>query len=216
MPPRRPSPRRSRPKPIELPTVEPVRPVRRPAPFDDPAWLFEPKFDGFRGIAYLTSGGCELRSRNDNGFKRFAGLAAAIRDELEVKEAIFDGEIVAIDRYGRVCFEDLMRGTGRLAYAVFDLLWLNGKDLRGLPLLRRKQLLDSALPNSTVSVTKVFTVERDGVALFEAVSRVNLEGIVAKRCSDPYGSGTIWHKILNPGYTQKEGRAEMFDRTRKR
>ena len=215
MPPRRPPARRVRPAPLELPTIDVVRPVRRADAFDDAAWLFEPKFDGFRGVAYVTREGCELRSRNDNDFKRFAGLANAIRDELEVREAIFDGEIVALDRYGRICFEDLMRGTGRLGYGVFDLLWLNGKDLRSLPLRRRKQLLDSALPNSTYSVTKVFSVEGEGVPLFAAVRKVNLEGIVAKRCDDPYGPGTVWYKILNPEYSQKEGRREMFERGRK-
>ena len=193
-----------------------MRPVRRPQAFDDPAWFFEPKYDGFRGIAYLTREGCDLRSRNDNGFSRFAGLAQAVRDELEVREAIFDGEVIALDRYGRVCFEDLMRGTGRLGYAVFDLLWLNGKDLRDLPLTRRRQLLDSTLVNSTSSVTKVFAVERDGVALFDAVRRLDLEGIVAKRRADPYGATAVWHKILNPGYSQAAGRAELFGRAGRR
>jgi bifunctional non-homologous end joining protein LigD len=193
-----------------------VRPVLGRDAFDDPDWFFEPKYDGFRGLAYLTREACVLRSRNDNAFGRFAGLANAIRDELEMREAILDGEVVALDRYGRVCFDDLMRGTGRLGYAVFDLLWLNGRDLRDLPLRRRKQLLDSTLPNSTASVTKVFWVERDGVALFEAVSRLNLEGVVAKRGDDRYGPETVWHKILNPGYTQKIGRAEWFNRARER
>ena len=58
-------------------------------------------------------------------------------------------------------------------------------------------------------------VEEQGLALFEAVKRLDLEGIIAKRKADPYGPGTQWYKVMNPDYSQKEGRAELFDRRRR-
>jgi bifunctional non-homologous end joining protein LigD len=197
---------------LELPHVDPIAPVRRSDPFDDPDWLFEPKYDGFRGIAYLTREGCTLRSRRDIEFDRFDELRLILREQLDVRDAILDGEVVALDRNGRPSFRDLMRRTSTVAFAVFDVLWLDGRDLRGLPLERRKQLLDVAVPANTAHVMKVLTIDRDGVALFKATEKLDLEGIVAKRKGDPYDRTTTWYKVLNPSYSQKEGRAELFRR----
>ena len=79
----------------------------------------------------------------------------------------------------------------------------------------RKRLLDAAVADNTPSVMKVLTVQADGLALFEAVQSLDLEGIVAKSRKDDYSPLTVWYKILNPGYTQKEGRAEWFHRQRR-
>jgi bifunctional non-homologous end joining protein LigD len=190
--------------------VEPVRPVRRAEPFDHPDWLFEPKHDGFRALAYLSCDGCSLRSRNNKVFHRFEALGAAVRDELTIRSAILDGEVVAVDESGHLSFELLMRRGGRLAYLVFDILWRNGRDLRPLPLMQRKRLLDAAMSDNTLSVMKVLTVEGDGVALFRAVQSLDLEGIVAKARKADYGPRTVWEKVLNPAYSQKRGRSEWF------
>ena len=197
---------------VELPTVDPVAPVRRAEPFDDPDWVFEPKYDGFRGLAYFTPEGCTIRSRRDIAFDRFAELRDILRDQLDARDAILDGEIVALDRNGRPSFRELMRRSSCVAYAVFDVLWLNGRDLRSLPLERRKRLLDLAIPANTAHVMKVLSIESDGVALFKAAGKLDLEGIVAKRKDDAYDRRAVWYKVLNPGYTQKEGRAELFRR----
>jgi len=197
---------------VELPTISPVRPVRRSDPFDDPDFLFEPKYDGFRALAYLTRDACVLRSRNDNHLAQFDDLATAIRAEVQVPDAIFDGEIVSLDQRGQPAFMDLMRHRGWQAYAVFDVLWLNGRDLRALPLARRKRLLELAIPANTASVLKVLSIDGDGLALFRAVEKLDLEGLVAKRSADPYDAATIWYQVPNPGYSQTEGRAELFDR----
>ncbi len=214
-------PRASRPSrptrftaPVELPRVEPIAPVRRPEAFDHPAWLFEPKYDGFRGLAYLTARTCTLRSRRDIPFDRFGDLLAALPDQVNARDAIFDGEIVALDRHGRPSFRELMRRSSPVAYAVFDLLWLNGRDLRGLPLTRRKRLLDVAVPANTAHLMKVLSIEGDGIALFKATEKLDLEGIVAKPRASTYDAQATWYKVLNPAYTQKEGRAELFDRQR--
>jgi ATP-dependent DNA ligase len=102
---------------------------------------------------------------------------------------------------------DLLRGTGRLVYAAFDLLWLDGRDLRGLPLTKRKAQPNQALPYESPEVFKTMVVEEHGLALFEAVKRMDMEGIVAKRKADPYGPESVWYKVLNLGYSQKEGGA---------
>lgn len=214
MPPRHPSgpPRQPR-MALALPKIVPVRPVRRAEPFDDPEWVFEPKFDGFRGIAYVTPEACALRSRNDNEFRQFAELAGRIRQDLEMRSAILDGEVVALDGEGKVSFELLMRRQGTPVYAVFDLMWLNGRDLRPMPQAMRRQLLERAVPH-TPSLLRVMSVNCDGKALLRATESMDFEGIVAKRAGDPYRSDTVWYKILNSGYSQKAGRAEWFHRQR--
>jgi bifunctional non-homologous end joining protein LigD len=105
-----------------------------------------------------------------------------------------------------------MRGRGVLAYAAFDLLRLNGRDLRELPLGRRKKRLERLIPASVGALNRVPCFEEEGRGLFEATCRLDLEGIVAKRKVDPYGPETVWLKVKNPTYTQGEGRRELFER----
>jgi bifunctional non-homologous end joining protein LigD len=107
-----------------------------------------------------------------------------------------------------------MRGRGALAYTAFDVLWLNGRNLRHLPLSRRKQRLERLIPASVGALSRMPCFEADGHELFEATCRLDLEGIVAKRKADPYASETAWYKIRNPSYTQAEGRRELFERRR--
>jgi ATP-dependent DNA ligase len=106
----------------------------------------EPKYDGFRGMLYLTRHACTLYSKRGNRMYRFQELAEQVRAEVPRRELILDGEIVAIDDEGRINFWDLMRGGGTLAYAAFDVLWLNGRDLQSLPLAKRKQRLQRMFP----------------------------------------------------------------------
>jgi ATP-dependent DNA ligase len=96
-------------------------------------------------------------------------------------------------------------------YAAFDVLWLDGRDLRPLPLVKRKVYLNSVVPYESPEMFKTMVVEEHGLALFEAVKRLDLEGVVAKRIVEPYGSATPWYKVLNLEYSQKEGRGELFD-----
>jgi bifunctional non-homologous end joining protein LigD len=80
-----------------LPWVEPIVPVARQHAFNDSAWLFEPKYDGFRGVLYLARQRCSLYSKRRNRMNRFQTLADQLRDELGRREVILDGEIVALD-----------------------------------------------------------------------------------------------------------------------
>jgi bifunctional non-homologous end joining protein LigD len=193
-----------------LPQVEPIILTSRPDPFDDPDWLFEPKYDGFRGIVYSSSLGCQIRSRRDFQFDRFGELCGRIAGVLGGREVILDGEVVSLNRQGKPVFRDLLRGQGFLAFAAFDLLWLDGTDLRTFPLAQRKERLGELLPEDTGPLYKILTLEEHGRALFGAIRKMDLEGIVAKRKRDPYGPSTSWYKIKNPGYSQGEGRVDLF------
>jgi bifunctional non-homologous end joining protein LigD len=147
---------------VSLPRVDPIAPTLRPQAFNDPTWLFEPKYDGFRGMLYLTRTSCTLYSKRGNRMSRFQGLAEEVRAELGRREVILDGEIVALDDDGRIDFWGLMRSRGTLAYAAFDLLWLNRKDLRGLPLTKRKKRLERLLPASVGALNRVPCLRRRG------------------------------------------------------
>ena len=197
-----------------LPRVQPIAPIRRPEPFDDPEWVFDLKYDGFRGICYLEQGRCRMISRNGNLMSRFAGLGDQIAASLDVGDAIIDGEVFAPDETGRTQFYDLLRGTRALAYAAFDLIWLNGADLRALPLTERRRHLQNILPAGSAIISEALSVEGRGHKLFELMCAHDLEGVVAKRLKDGYGFRVRWLKIKNPGYSQNEGRRELFDRSR--
>jgi bifunctional non-homologous end joining protein LigD len=100
------------------------------------------------------------------------------------------------------------------ACVAFDLLWLNGIDLRPLPLSERRQALQRILPERSPVVCAALSVAGRGRTLFELMRANDLEGIVAKNLADPYEPRVRWLKIKNPDYSQKEGRVELFNRTR--
>jgi bifunctional non-homologous end joining protein LigD len=197
-----------------LPVIEPILVERRADPFNHSDWVFEPKYDGYRGVLYLAPGVATFGSKRGNVLTRFRLLAEAIHAQLGVRNAILDGEVVALDDEGRQDFGLLLRSEGRLHYAAFDLLWLNGRDLRALPLVKRQQRLARLIRKATSILSRVLVVEEDGRALFQAVQRLDLEGIVAKRKADPYSPDVNWLKIKNPAYTQAEGRWELFQKRR--
>ena len=115
-----------------------------------------------------------------------------------------------MDSDGRQNFRELAAGRGNLHYAAFDALWLNGKDLRSLALTRHKRALTGLVPATTTVVSQVFSIEERGRDLFDAVERLDLEGIVAKRKTDSYRPGIVWYKIKSRTYTQGEVRWELF------
>jgi bifunctional non-homologous end joining protein LigD len=93
----------------------------------------------------------------------------------------------------------------------FDLLWLNGADLRFLPLSERRRRLQGILPEVSGVISQALSVQGRGRELFELMREHDLEGIVAKKLTDPYGPRTKWLKIKNPDYSQKEGRWKLFN-----
>jgi bifunctional non-homologous end joining protein LigD len=118
-----------------LPAMRPA-----PAPFDSSDWIFELKHDGFRALTYIADGRCQLVSRKNNPYKSFGRLREALAG-LRLRDAVLDGEIVCLDDEGRSQFNQLLRRRGTPVFYAFDLLWLNGEDLRQLPLVRRKERL---------------------------------------------------------------------------
>jgi bifunctional non-homologous end joining protein LigD len=151
-----------------------------------------------------------------NQYKSFGPLTAALA-KLPVQNAIIDGEVVCLDAKGKSVFLDLMRP--RKANAIlycFDLLWLNNEDLRSLPLVERKLRLRHLVRTSrNRSLLYASHMERQGIRLFQAICQQDCEGIVAKYKRGTYTTAPIsWVKILNPSYSQKRGRQEMFERSR--
>ena len=152
---------------MPLPRVQPIIPTSRDEPFDDPEWLFEFKYDGFRALCHLEQGRCRFLSRRGNILDRFAALGEQMAAELDVGEAILDGEVIVADATWRPQFYKLLRRAGAASYVAFDLLWLNGTDLRPLPLSERRQRLLSILPNGSAAISEALSVQGRGRELFE-------------------------------------------------
>jgi bifunctional non-homologous end joining protein LigD len=122
-----------------LPKIAPLVLKPRAEAFDNPDWLFELKYDGFRALLQIDAAGARLLSRNRNPFPHLDPLAAVLAKRLRVTEAILDGEVICADQTGRPIFLDLLRRRKPAAFV--DLLWLNGEDMRTLPLVERKKRL---------------------------------------------------------------------------
>jgi bifunctional non-homologous end joining protein LigD len=168
-------------------------------PFDDPDWLFETKWDGFRAIAVAQHGKTFLYSRNGN---EVSGKYPVICKALAIirHAAVFDGELVALDEQGRSRFQLLQnvgRNSARLLYCVFDLLYLDGKDLRGKTLLERKAELAKTLPKSALLHYSAHVVGK-GIKAFKSAEHADEEGVIAKLAVGRYHSGERtreWLKI---------------------
>jgi bifunctional non-homologous end joining protein LigD len=139
-------------------------------------------------------------------------LQSWLAEKLQVTDAILDGEICCLDASGRSIFNDLTVGRKSPCFIAFDLLWLNGKDLRSLPLIERKKRLAAIVLDAPAFLLYVDHVEARGKDLFAAICAQDLEGIVAKPKNSTYDAvRTKWFKIKNPKYSQREGRREMFN-----
>lgn len=198
-----------------LPHLQPLPLTRRPEPFSDPDWLFEIKYDGFRALAYADPSGVRLVSRNGNRFSGFSDLCAGIEFALRARHAVLDGEIACLDDAGGSQFNELLFRRGTPRFCAFDLLYLNGKDLRGLPLIERKRMLRRIVPANSAALLFVDHVEGEGQRLFELVCERDLEGIVAKHRLSRYvveNGNPGWMKIRNRSYSQMIGRDELFEK----
>ncbi len=169
-------------------------------PFRREGWLFEIKWDGFRAIGEVHSDRVRLYSRNQADF--LEAFPPVVEDLKKIGfEAAFDGEIVAVDAEGKSQIRLLRNyrstGEGRLVYYVFDLLRLEGHDLTGLPLTRRREILRQVLPQLPY-IRLSEAIEIEGVALFEQAVAAGLEGVVGKDAASPYvqaGRGRHWLKV---------------------
>jgi ATP-dependent DNA ligase len=151
-------------------------------------------------------------------FRNFDDLAQWIGENLRVESAILDGEIACVDEYGRPMFQDLLFRRRECVYFAFDVLFLNGEDVRELPLIERKARLKKLSSKKRSRILYVKDIEARGRELFQKACELDLEGIVAKRKESRYRvteqPSRDWIKIKNPVYSQAEGRGEMFDELR--
>jgi bifunctional non-homologous end joining protein LigD len=188
-----------------LPKIAPLVLKSRREAFDNPDWLFELKYDGYRALLEIHVAGARRLSRNRNRFPHLDLLAAALAKRLRATDAILDGEVICPDDTGRPIFLELLRRRKPAAFVAFDILWLNGQDLRPLPLVERKKRLRRLLRRrASPFIVEAMAIDGRGQELMAAVMAHDLEGIVAKRKRDPYRSGVRWWKIKNRAYSQAE------------
>jgi len=209
---------------VEFPAfVAPMLAGIADAPFSNEAWFFEPKLDGYRIIAGIRDSQVTLWSRRGiDVTNKYTSLTVPLRAQ-PVSEAVLDGEMVAINTRGQVSFEMLQQYLQNnrqtegisLIYYVFDVLYLDGYDLTGIPLQKRKNILTSILrEGGGIKLVEFF--KSDGKAVYEAALKNGLEGVMAKRKDSLYQSGrrsTDWLKVkavhtgdfIIGGYTAGEG-----------
>jgi len=191
-------------------------------PFDEAGWSYEIKWDGYRALAYCKKDEVELRSRNDKSFDKYYPVLNALK-EWKIN-ALVDGELVVLNDKGESNFNKLQNwrseADGSLIYYLFDLLWLEGRDLTGLPLSERRNLLQSIVPAEGI-IRYSDSFETSGTKFFASAQKLGLEGIMAKRMGSLYVPGARtreWLKIKTTsrqevvigGYTRNEGTSKQF------
>ena len=195
---------------------------------DDENWIYEIKWDGYRGIAYLNKGTVDIRSRNNKSFnEKFYPVYDALSkwSQSEKINAVIDGEIVVVNEQGMPDFSDLQlwrsEADGQLVFYLFDVLWLEGYNVMNLPLVERHQLLQAIIPaeNSIIKISEQFNTS--GKHFFSLAEQLKLEGIFAKKSSSIYNPGNRskdWLKIKTEkrqefvvgGYTRNENTSKLF------
>lgn len=190
--------------------------VRIAEPFDDPDWIYELKLDGFRALAQINGHRCRLTSRRGHTFKQWDVLCEAMAHAVRFDSAILDGEIVCLDDDGRPNFHQLLFRRDWPFFYAFDLIELDGMDLRRLPLIHRKRLLKGIMPSVESRVRYVDHIEGRGQDFYRVACQRDLEGIVAKWGRGTYQNdgATSWLKVKNATYSQAEGRHELFEKRR--
>jgi len=191
-------------------------------PFDDEGWSYEIKWDGYRALTYLKKGKIELRSRNNKSFEKYYPVYEAFKDW--TIDAVLDGELIVLNEKGQSNFNALQNwrseADGELIYYLFDLLWLNGRDLTGIPLSQRRQILASIVPKEgIIRYSESFDVS--GTEFFAAAQKAGLEGIMAKKTDSEYTPAIRtreWLKIKTAsrqevvigGFTRNEDSPKLF------
>jgi bifunctional non-homologous end joining protein LigD len=203
-------------------------------PFDDPNWLFEIKWDGYRAVSFIENGAVRLVSRNQNDLTPRYPELRELPKFVKAQNAILDGEAVVLDEQGRSSFSLMQQRTGIRAhgrqsapqrdlpvlYYVFDLLYLDGYDLRRVNLESRKRILKEILrPADILRYSEHYPGEQ-GTALFAVAKEKGLEGILAKKRNSCYEEkrSSEWLKIkitqtvdcVIGGYTEPEGTRQYF------
>lgn len=200
---------------MKLPRITPIHPILMRNPFDDPDWIFEPKFDGFRGILYIDGDESCFRSKKDRPLIAFRELATKIRRELKVTSAIIDGEIAILNpNTGYSDFNALMRRKGPAVYMAFDLLWIGGNNLTAESLMECKQKLRALIREEGWARLVPYLADH-GKKFMDQIVAAELEGMIAKQKMGVYTPQTRWMKIYNPNLkNERQQRAKRFGRFR--
>jgi len=203
--------------------VQPMLATLVDKPFDSAGWIYEVKWDGYRAVAFVNRKQAELKSRNNKSFKdKFYPVYAQLQ-KLGLR-AVLDGEVVVVTENGHANFGKLQNwrseADGELLFYVFDMIWYNGYDLKGLPLTQRRKILQQVLPeNPVIRLSRDF--DTSGTEFLEAAKKMGMEGIMAKRKDSLYHTGDRtkdWLKIkaakrqevVIGGYTKNEGTTKYF------
>ncbi|WP_219225116.1 DNA ligase D [Pedobacter antarcticus] len=194
-------------------------------PFDDPDWVYEVKWDGYRALAFLKKDGdAELLSRNNKQFnERFYPIYKILKSwEMDI---VLDGEILVLNEKGISNFGKLQNwrseADGDLVYYVFDVLWYEGKDLTDLPLFERQEILSKILPQDDDRIRQSKVFRTSGKEFFKAAEKMGLEGIIAKKASSHYtfnNRSSDWLKmkvhqrqeVIIAGFTKNENTSKAF------
>ena len=199
--------------------VQPMLATLVAEPFDRPGWVYEEKYDGDRMLAYKEGARVVLLSRNGKDHTgRFPEIAAAIA-RLRPATLVLDGEVVVFDRKQVSRFQLLQQRSGEPLYAVFDCLFVDGKDLRHEPLSARRAALEEVVsPKGVLLLSR--RLAADGLAAYEIARRRGYEGLVAKDLSSHYVGkrSRLWLKVkvhqedefVIVGYTSPEGARKYF------
>lgn len=209
----------------KIPTaIKPMLATLVDEPFDDPDWIFEVKWDGYRALGFINKGEVELLSRNNKSFNEKFYPIHQILSKWTIN-AVVDGEILVLNEKGVSNFGNLQNwrseADGALVFYVFDLLWYEGKNLMELPLIQRQRILKEILPadDDNVRISKVF--DASGTEFFKAAQRMGLEGIIAKKSDSTYSPALRsreWLKIkvskrqevVIGGFTRNEDTTKAF------
>jgi bifunctional non-homologous end joining protein LigD len=203
--------------------IEPMLATLVGKPIDDDDWLYEIKWDGYRALAFMNKREVELKSRNDKSFNE---KFYPVYNELKKWgiNAVIDGEVVVVNEKGMANFAALQNwrseADGDLIYYVFDILWYDGYDLKGLQLIERRAILKQIIPeDSLIQLSKDF--DTSGTEFLAAAKKMGLEGIMAKRKDSLYDVGRRngnWLKIKSNkrqevvigGYTKNDETTKLF------
>jgi len=204
-------------------TVRPMLATLVDKPFDEPGWLYEIKWDGYRAVALMNKEKINLISRNNKSFnEKFYPVYDALKSW--GLNAVIDGEVAVLNEKGMSHFGSLQNwrseADGELIYYVFDIIWLNGYSLKKLPLTERREILKELVPEEGI-IRMSESFETTATEFLKVAGEMGMEGIMAKKADSIYIEGDRtreWlkiksnkrHEVVIGGFTQNEGSSKTF------